>query len=218
MVEQYTGKDRRYAGDDVDITYSLKRCIHAEFCVKRLSAVFDKNARPWINANGASPDEMTSVVELCPSGALHYDRKDGVQEAIPEKNVIKIRHNGPLEVRGDLAIEGATVALAQETRASLCRCGASNNKPFCDNTHKEIQFEAVEAVPTDGVPAPSESGKLVITACENGPLELNGPVEIINEAGDLLFQGNGTALCRCGGSGNKPFCDGTHERIHFTAE
>jgi CDGSH-type Zn-finger protein len=124
-----------------------------------------------------------------------------------------------LEIRAHLVIQGAAVMLQQETRATLCRCGASQNKPFCDNQHRDIVFEPVDAEPI--VRPDSEapgSGPLGIIATQNGPLELVGPVRIVNEAGAILFEGRAVSLCRCGGSSSKPFCDGTHERIAFTAE
>lgn len=218
MSEAYSrSSDRRYAGEQVDITYNLKRCIHAEFCVNHLSAVFDKNRRPWISSNAADVERVTGVIEECPSGALHYDRKDGIREAIPEKNVITLWQNGPLQFHGDLTIQGATVALEQETRATLCRCGLSNNKPFCDNTHKTISFVAVDSDPID-TPSQASGGNLSIIVSENGPLVLQGEITIINEADEILFTGDEVKLCRCGGSSRKPFCDGTHLRIGFIAE
>src|SRR5689334_11238392 len=104
MTEVYTGVDRRYAGDEVDITYNLKRCIHAEFCVHHLSQVFDKEKRPWISTNAAAVEHIAAVIEECPSGALHYDRKDGIHEAIPQTNVITVWQNGPLQLHGNLTI------------------------------------------------------------------------------------------------------------------
>lgn len=136
MSEKRTG-DRRYTGTNGDITYNLKRCIHAEHCIHGLAQVFDKNARPWINADGASADEIAAAVIDCPSGALHYWRKDGgAVESIPEKNTIILWRDGPLQFTGDLRLDGS------ETRATLCRCGGSNNKPFCDGTHKINGFKA----------------------------------------------------------------------------
>jgi CDGSH-type Zn-finger protein/uncharacterized Fe-S cluster protein YjdI len=203
-------RDRRYTGTDVDITYNLKRCIHAERCVHQLAQVFDKNARPWINPDGATAEEIAATIRDCPSGALHYWRKDGgAAEAVPEKNTVIVWRDGPLQFTGDLG-DG-------ETRATLCRCGASHNKPFCDNTHKEIGFSAQEVEPiAAGVEI--TGGPLTITPRPNGPLKIEGNLEIRDEAGNTLFTGNETALCRCGGSGRKPFCDGTHNRIGFKTE
>ncbi|MBZ0303695.1 MAG: CDGSH iron-sulfur domain-containing protein [Anaerolineae bacterium] len=220
MTAVYTGKDRRYTGEAVDITYDVKRCIHAEHCINHLPAVFDKDRRPWILADAAAADHVAAVAELCPSGALHYERKDGgQQETAPAQNVIRLRHNGPLEIRGDLMIEDTTVILQDETRAMLCRCGVSQNKPFCDNQHREIHFEPVDPAPSGSQePGALGPGRLQIVARHNGPLELDGPVRIVNEAGETIFVGQAAILCRCGGSSRKPFCDGTHERIAFTAE
>lgn len=221
MSDKYAGKanDRRYEGEDIDITYNLKRCIHAEECVHRLSSVWDVQKRPWINPDGASGEEIAAVIYMCPSGALHYDRKDGgTIESVPDENQIILWEDGPLQVRGDLSLQGAQVDIEEETRATLCRCGASENKPFCDNTHKKISF-------TTGVPDAVKidddietGGKLTITATQNGPLKVEGNFRIETQAGDVVFTGSKTWLCRCGGSSKKPFCDGTHNKNGFSAE
>ena len=222
MADKYQGKtdDRVYSGEDVDISYSLKRCIHAKECVNRLSAVFDVEKRPWIDADGASGDEVATVIDLCPSGALHYARNDdGEAEAIPDTNRIILWHNGPLQVKGNLSIQGATVDIEQETRATLCRCGASENKPFCDNTHKKIDFVAQAFEPTKEPDSGADvSGKVTITATHHGSLQVEGNFRIESEDGELLYTGSKTWLCRCGNSESKPFCDGTHKKIGFDAE
>ncbi|MBX3066910.1 MAG: CDGSH iron-sulfur domain-containing protein [Anaerolineae bacterium] len=222
MAEQkYTGKaaDRRYRGTAVDVTYSLRRCIHAEQCIHHLREVFDNEKRPWIQPENSAADEIARTVMLCPSGALHYERKDGgTEEATPAINTITLWRNGPLEVRGDLDIVGATVDVRGETRATLCRCGASQNKPFCDNSHLSSGFEAVEQTVMATSPSAEQGGKLTITPTTNGSLHLEGKLQIYNEAGELIFTGDDVWLCRCGGSGDKPFCDSTHERNGFAAE
>lgn len=134
MDEKYTGKaqDRRYVGSDADILYNVKRCIHAEECIQRLASVFDAKKRPWITPTGAPVEAIVEVIPKCPSGALHYERKDGgLEETAPPENTITLWADGPVQFHGDLIIEGATVELKGETRATLCRCGASENKPFC---------------------------------------------------------------------------------------
>jgi CDGSH-type Zn-finger protein/uncharacterized Fe-S cluster protein YjdI len=226
MSEKYTGKadDRVYAGDTVEISYNLKRCLHAAYCVNNLAAVFDSKRRPWIAPNGAAADEVVAVVTQCPSGALHTTRRDGgAEEATPTANEISVWRDGPVQFWGDLEIVGTTVAVEQETRATLCRCGSSRNKPFCDNSHKDITFTATEHAPTDSVTAPAEAtfvrgGELRITAHPNGPLEVQGNVEVFNESGTRIFAGSEVWLCRCGGSQEKPFCDGSHNHNGFQAD
>lgn len=221
MSDKYTGKvnDRRYEGGDVDITYSLKRCIHAQECVNRLSSVWDVEKRPWINPNGADVDEIVAVINLCPSGALHYDRKDdGEAESIPNENKIILWMDGPLQVRGNLSIQGAQVDIQEETRITLCRCGSSENKPFCDNTHKKINFTAGDPNTVKVEDNAELGGKLTITATQNGPLKVEGHFRIETQTGDVIFSGSKTWLCRCGGSSSKPFCDSTHKKNGFEAE
>src|SRR5690348_18482272 len=69
-------KPRIYHGEQADVSYDLRRCIHAEECVKRLSGVFSRDKIPWAQPDNASPDELLETVMHCPSGALHVERKD----------------------------------------------------------------------------------------------------------------------------------------------
>ncbi|MBK9122160.1 MAG: CDGSH iron-sulfur domain-containing protein [Chloroflexi bacterium] len=221
MGEAYRGRadDRRFRGTQADITYSLKRCVHAQECVRRLSSVFDNQRRPWIDANGASADDVLEVVRHCPSGALHVDRHDGgPEESTPTANEGVLWANGPIQLTGDLHIVGAGVDVEGETRVTLCRCGQSKNKPFCDNSHKDIQFVAEEKPRPDVSPLTEREGRLTVTAHSRGPLQLSGPLELRGSDGSLQYAGNESWLCRCGGSSNKPFCDSTHRRNGFAAD
>lgn len=215
-------KPRTYSSDDIDVTWSLKRCIHAAECVQGAPAVFDVNKRPWIQPDHADADTLAAVIERCPTGALHYTRKDGGPgEPTPDANHITIDADGPLYVKGDLTLSlpGDEGTLA-DTRIALCRCGASKNKPFCDNTHKDADV----AFQDPGTPAVSQLGPeaeqtpLALNPAPNGPILVKGQFEIVTALGTVSFRGESAALCRCGGSGNKPFCDGTHTKIGFEAE
>ena len=210
-----------YESDDIEVTYDVKRCIHAEECVHGSPSVFDPNRRPWIAPENAPAQEIVDTILKCPTGALYFKRKDGGQiEETPARNSIRIAANGPVYVHGDVTIatiEGEEVDT--ETRLALCRCGESANKPFCDNSHKEAGFTANGDVidntaDTDITP----SGPLKMTPAPNGPVLLNGDFEILSEDGSSIFRGSKTALCRCGASSNKPFCDGTHAAIGFSAD
>jgi CDGSH-type Zn-finger protein/uncharacterized Fe-S cluster protein YjdI len=211
--------DRRYTGDALDITYNIRRCIHAEECIDRLSAVFDRDSRPWIHTNGAPADQIAEVVMTCPSGALHVHRKDGgTPELAPQENTVLLWEDGPLQFHGALSITGEQVDVQEETRATLCRCGESTHKPFCDNSHRKTGFHSEDNVRKSGQELDGASSRAVITVEPNGPYEVSGSLRIFNHKGDLLFVGDQVKLCRCGYSGTRPFCDGTHLKINFQAE
>jgi CDGSH-type Zn-finger protein len=155
----------------------------------------------------------------CPSGALHFERKDGgAAEPIPVQNIIIPTVNGPLYVRGNIRITTNVTngVELQDTRLALCRCGASGNKPFCDNSHLQVEFQDMGQVTDNQVKVEAEHRPLTIIPKPNGPLRLIGDFEIRSASGQTIFRGTGMTLCRCGGSSNKPFCDNTHKRIGFT--
>ena len=213
-----TAKLHRYTGTGITVTFEATRCIHAAECARGLPSVFDSRSRPWVNPDGAAADAIAATVLRCPSGALHVERQDGVTEAPDTINTAAPTVDGPTYLRGDLALIDAdgNVAL-RDTRMALCRCGASQNKPFCDRSHEKTGFKDGAALrAAESPPGTAGGGPLTIRARPNGPLMLTGPLTIVGANGRQAFA-ESTFLCRCGASGNKPYCDGTHKRIGFTA-
>lgn len=105
-----------------------------------------------------------------------------------------------------------------ETRAALCRCGHSKDKPFCDNSHIGAGFtDAGMIVDSRLKPEGDDAEVLQISPTANGPILIRGPVEISGPPGARAVGASG-ALCRCGASANKPFCDGTHNSIGFEGD
>ena len=100
-------------------------------------------------------------------------------------------------------------------RAALCRCGQSQRKPFCDNSHDAAGFKDSGAVGETGEGLTAEGGRLEIKPVKDGPLKVTGNLTLIAGSGVERWRGAQTWLCRCGGSKNKPFCDGTHKKIGF---
>jgi len=215
-------KTRAYRGESINVTYSIRRCIHAEECVNRLGEVFDNHKSPWIQPDQATPGQIADTISQCPTGALHYQRLDGGPiEEVPAVNTIVLQEDGPVYLSGNLVVKNAEgEQVYSDTRLALCRCGESENKPFCDNAHLKIKFKAsgTAVAPQIGEPDKEAGDKLVITPTVNGSVHIEGNFELRDSDGDLLYHGSDIWLCRCGGSEKKPFCDGTHRRIGFQAE
>ncbi|MES2626159.1 MAG: ferritin-like domain-containing protein [Pseudomonadota bacterium] len=202
-------------GQDLTLIYEGKKCIHSRFCVTWGPHVFLANVKgPWINPDAMPTDALTEIAHLCVSGAIRYKRKDGQpDEGAPPVNLISVREGGPYAIRGDIRLDGAPPA---DYRLTLCRCGASKNKPFCDGTHNQIGFSA------SGEPASGKTdmlavrdGPLAIDPLIDGPLQVRGNMEIISGTGRVVARMESTRLCRCGASNNKPFCDNSHARVGF---
>lgn len=208
---------KTYEGKDIEVSFDLKLCIHARNCFLKLPQVFGPNQRPWVQPDAAASEEVAAVVRSCPSGALKYARKDGgLAEAPPQLNRLRVMENGPIAVEGEISIDGA----APVTRAVLCRCGASKNKPYCDYSHVEAGFEATgEPKPTvkdAGDDGAVRGGCLEAKRITDGPLGVKGAVEVITGTGRRISRGETVFLCRCGQSKNKPFCDGSHKEAGFS--
>jgi len=205
---------QRIPGPAVDLIYNGQRCIHARHCVLGLPGVFRANVEgPWIDPGAASVEELVTVAHLCPSGAIGYRRHDGgAEEAAPAVNLVQLRENGPLGVRARIVLDGEAIGM----RAVLCRCGASRHKPYCDGSHNDIHFQASgEPATVASDPLAERDGVLQIDAEINGPLTVTGNLEICCGTGRTINRVTTTRLCRCGGSANKPYCDGSHRRIGF---
>ncbi|HXW20452.1 MAG TPA: (4Fe-4S)-binding protein, partial [Roseiarcus sp.] len=128
------------AGEKATIRFNAALCIHSRGCVLSQPHVFKANVEgSWIDPDAADPDALLRVAINCPSGAIQVERRDGGPgERPPEVNTIGLRENGPLAVHATIEINGKPVG----TRATLCRCGASKNKPFCDGSHVAAAFVA----------------------------------------------------------------------------
>ncbi len=133
---------RTYTSDSIRVFWNSERCIHSAVCLNSLPQVFDLDRRPWVMVDAASADAIADTIRRCPSGALAFERLDGgAQEEAPAQVVIRSLPDGPNLVHGDVTIydSGGTM-VAREPRVALCRCGASQNQPFCDNSHWRVGF------------------------------------------------------------------------------
>jgi len=202
--------------DGITLRFEGRRCIHSRHCVLGAPTVFLANTPgAWIHPESTTVEHCVRVAQSCPSGAITYDRRDGgPPEGAPAVNVIRVRENGPYAIHA--AIELPTGA---EFRATLCRCGQSKRKPYCDGSHTAAGFTASgEPATRRSDPLEQRDGRLAVTPLPNGPLQLSGNVEICSGTGRTVFRTGSARLCRCGGSESKPFCDGSHARIGFRSD
>ncbi|CAN5913452.1 hypothetical protein BH11MYX3_BH11MYX3_40340 [soil metagenome] len=205
----------RIEGTHMTLIYEGVKCIHSRHCVTGAPGVFLANVKgPWIHPDAMDVELLAGIAHVCPSGAIRYQRKDGhPDEAAPPVNLLSVREAGPYAVRGELVLDGVPAGF----RATLCRCGASKHKPFCDGSHHEVAFAATGEPPTgkDTEMLAVRDGVLAIDPQTDGPLQVRGNLEITSGTGRVVARIQEARLCRCGGSSNKPFCDGTHVKIGF---
>ncbi|MGB5509772.1 (4Fe-4S)-binding protein [Robiginitalea sp.] len=133
-----------YEKDDFRVIWKPAKCIHSEVCVKTLPEVYLPDEKPWIRPEAASIQDLKNQINRCPSGALTYDTKAPDKEIghLPEATEIQVLPGGPLLVKGKIKLRAADGTIEDaEGNTALCRCGGSGNKPFCDGSHKTLNFE-----------------------------------------------------------------------------
>jgi CDGSH-type Zn-finger protein/uncharacterized Fe-S cluster protein YjdI len=208
-----------YATDRITVRWSRVRCTHVAICMRQLRRVFDSTRRPWIDPALSTPDEVAEAVRRCPTGALHYQRHDGgAPETPPAVNTVTCDRDGPFYLSGDIrVVEVDGTPVLADTRVALCRCGGTKHPPVCDGSHWAVGFEDEGRLGEhDAPPVPEATGvPLRVTLMEGGSLVLDGPFTLSPAELDAQPPRRlGEAwLCRCGRSGNKPFCDGSHSGV-----
>lgn len=204
-------------GKSAVIEFDAGKCVHSRHCVLDRPDVFVPNVEgDWIHPDAASADELVALARNCPSGAIVTRRTDGgAGESAPIVNTVRVLENGPLAVRAELSVRGTPAGL----RLTLCRCGQSRNKPYCDASHASAGFSATGEPPArESAPLPTRSGLVEVTPVPNGPLKLKGPMEVVSGTGHTINRASEVYFCRCGHSKTKPYCDGTHKALGFVAE
>jgi len=135
---------KEYSNGEITVIWKADKCIHSGNCVRGLPNVFKPKERPWIQLETANTEEIKNTVDKCPSGALSYVYNNEKDQPKQEKaTCIQLVNDGPLIVDGHIELEGANGnKSAMSGKTALCRCGASDNKPFCDGSHKNSGFKS----------------------------------------------------------------------------
>jgi uncharacterized Fe-S cluster protein YjdI len=136
------GKIKEYTNNEVTVVWEAEKCIHSAICVKNLPNVFLPNEKSWIKIDAASTEDLVSTIKKCPSGALSFymnNEDEKTSESLETK--VEVLENGPLLVYGTVKVthrDGREETKNKTT--AFCRCGASQNKPFCDGAHVKEEF------------------------------------------------------------------------------
>jgi uncharacterized Fe-S cluster protein YjdI len=156
------GENREYTNGEITVIWQSGKCVHATTCYRELIEVFNPRKRPWVNMIGAPTERIIEVVNKCPTDALTYKWNDegknkaysdaGNKKVKAANNIgskipavipvtLQVMRDGPLVVQGTFEVfseKGEKLKHMEMT--SFCRCGASNNPPFCDGFHRKIGF------------------------------------------------------------------------------
>jgi CDGSH-type Zn-finger protein len=134
-----SARRKTFVGEGVVMTDDRSLCAGAAFCDRGSTDV-------WMmipeTTDPAIREELIAMVGRCPSGRLQHmpSYEDEPVERSFEPAVAVVR-DGPLWVRGRIRVTGADGRDYEiRNRVTLCRCGQSTNKPFCDGTHEEVGF------------------------------------------------------------------------------
>jgi uncharacterized Fe-S cluster protein YjdI len=136
--------EKHYTNGEITVAWKPDVCIHSALCWQNLRAVFDPRKRPWIDVQGADTEAIIAQVERCPSGALTWFR-NGEGESKPEhidvETIVEATPDGPLMVYGNVRVKNSDGTETTKYKVTaFCRCGGSQNKPYCDGTHRKLGF------------------------------------------------------------------------------
>jgi uncharacterized Fe-S cluster protein YjdI len=158
--------NRKYSNDELTVYWKPDACIHASYCYRELIEVFDPGRRPWVDMKGAPTNMIIETVDLCPTEALtwkwndeernktvgsehtnhvRFRRPELMEQDQPihlENPVsVKIMKDGPIVIKGNFAlISNGNKKEITDGLISICRCGESDHKPFCDGQHRKKGF------------------------------------------------------------------------------
>lgn len=140
-----------YVGQQVTILDNRGICQHSGYCTDRLATVFRLREEPFAHPSGGRMDEIIRAVRDCPSGALSY-AIDGVEARADvdhhdcREPTIEITKDGPYRITGAVTLRNPDRSDvprnegASREHYALCRCGQSQNKPFCSGMHWYVDF------------------------------------------------------------------------------
>jgi len=137
---------KRYTKDETTVVWQPDLCTHSKKCFAGLPEVFNPENRPWVQLDQSNAEDIVTQVKQCPSGALSIEGATvevDIEKTSAGSTKVTVTKGGPLLVKGKLTIELANGETEEKSgMTALCRCGASANKPYCDGSHQNIEFDS----------------------------------------------------------------------------
>ncbi len=142
LAERVPDRLDDYTGKEITIHDNRGVCAHSEYCTDNLPSVFIMGREPWIDVEAAGPEEIATTIRMCPSGALSYTKERTLYKDQDREPAITVSRNGPHRIVGGIELKDPAGSKPEsKEHYTLCRCGASRNKPFCSGTHWDINFQ-----------------------------------------------------------------------------
>ena len=160
-------------------------------------------------------ENLTTSAKALDRWFRERQKNQGAPRLLDVPNEALVSNGGPLQLTGNITLvrEDGTVLYANHL--TLCRCGSSKSKPTCDGQHLEREFlNPGKITEASEIPASPRASKITVSCIKDGPITFRGRLRLHNQFGQECVKMRGS-LCRCGQSANKPFCDGSHERVGF---
>ena len=170
-------------------------------------AYMEDSARP--------PENLTTSAKALDRWFAERQKQHGPPRLLEIPNEAMVTSAGPINLTGNITLVQEDGSITYANHVSLCRCGASRKKPICDERHLDVEFlNSGRIMEASDVPHSERPSKITISLIKNGPITFRGRLRLHNSMGQECVKQRG-ALCRCGQSATKPFCDGSHDKVGF---
>lgn len=181
-------------------------------------AYMNDSPEPAGTSTAGQQENLTTSAKALDRWFRERQKSQGAPRLLDVPNEALVSNGGPLQLTGNITLvkEDGTVQYANHL--TLCRCGSSRAKPTCDGQHLEQEFlNSGKISEASEIPASQRPSKITVSCIKDGPITFRGRLRLHNQFGQECVKMRGS-LCRCGQSANKPFCDGSHERVGFRSK
>lgn len=181
-------------------------------------AYMNDSAEQAGRSSAGSQENLTTSAKALDRWFRERQKNQGAPRLLDVPNEVLVSNGGPLQITGNLTLVKEDGSVQYANHLTLCRCGSSRSKPVCDGQHLDREFlNSGKISEASEIPASQRPSKITLSCIKDGPITFRGRLRLHNQFGQECVKMRGS-LCRCGQSANKPFCDGSHERVGFRSK